>query len=271
MSDIYKECGKADEAINRLIRITEILRRECPWDNSQTHESLRAGMIEEAYEVCDAIDRGNAENLEEELGDVLLQVVFHSILAEESSRFDFVSVINKECEKLIRRHPHVFLKENVKSIDKAMEKWENVKRKEQDGTLHSQRLKAIPQALPALIRSYKIQAKAAEAGFDWDDASGAFMKIEEETEELKQAYENGYSSGLFEEMGDLLFSVVNVARFLKVNPEQALNATSAKFIKRFTCIEEMVYEQGDGLEGKTLEEMDALWEEVKRREKQDSV
>jgi tetrapyrrole methylase family protein/MazG family protein len=264
---IESEGSTIEEALNRLIHILAVLRKECPWDQAQTHESLRICMLEEAYEACGAIDNKNMDNLEEELGDVLLQVLFHSALAEESSNFNLISVINRECEKMIRRHPHVFLKENAKSIDKAIEKWENVKWKEQGDPSYRQRLESIPKALPALIRSYKIQAKAAEAGFDWENVTGAFQKIKEETEELALVCGSDDDEKRFEELGDLLFSVVNVSRFLKVNPEQALNATSEKFIKRFAYIEDEVKSRGDKLEHMTLEEMDKLWEMAKQKEK----
>ncbi|MCL1982564.1 MAG: nucleoside triphosphate pyrophosphohydrolase [Clostridiales bacterium] len=271
MSEEYaavRVCGATmGEAVKRLSAILAILRRECPWDRAQTHESLRICMLEEAYEACDAIDTGNFDNLEEELGDVLLQVLFHSALAEEESRFNLVSVINRECEKLIRRHPHVFLKENVKSIDKAVEKWENVKWKEKEGASYSERLASIPRAFPALIRSYKVQAKAAEAGFDWEDVSGAFEKINEETGELVAACGVGNGERIAEELGDLLFSVVNASRFLNVNPEQALNATSERFIRRFAHIESEAVAMGKKLENMTLKEMDDLWEKAKQNEK----
>ena len=254
------------EELNRLIEILSILRKECPWDRAQTHESLRICMIEEAYEVCDAIDNKNMDNLEEELGDVLLQVLFHSLLAEENSVFSLDTVINRECDKLIRRHPHVFSKESAKSIDKAVEKWENVKWKEKGNISYGERMSSIPKVLPALIRSYKVQAKAAEAGFDWDDVSGAFQKIQEETEELVGVCDSGGSGEIAEELGDLLFSIVNVSRFLNVNPEQALNAASEKFIKRFAFIEREAGAMGTELEDMTLKEMDALWEMAKLRE-----
>jgi tetrapyrrole methylase family protein/MazG family protein len=263
--DIYDVKNTVEEALNRLIYVLSLLRSECEWDRVQTHDSLKICMIEEAYEACDAIEKGDMKSLEEELGDVLLQVLFHSAIAEEASNFNLVSVINKECDKMIRRHPHVFSKESVKSIDKAVEKWENVKWKEQGDMSYGQRLESIPKAMPALIRSYKIQAKAAEAGFDWDDVSGAFQKIKEETEELAQVCICGDTEKIFEELGDLLFSVVNLSRFLKVNPEQALNGTSAKFIKRFIGMEAEASERGKALMDMTLEEMDEIWDIVKKR------
>jgi len=267
-SHLYDEGKTVEESLDRLIKILDVLRKECPWDREQTHKSLRICMLEEAYEACEAIDNGNMDNLEEELGDVLLQVLFHGALGEECSNFNIFSIINRSCEKMIRRHPHVFSKENVKSVDKAIEKWENVKWKEQEDVPYGKRLQAIPMALPALIRSYKLQKKAAEVGFDWDDASGAFQKIEEEFEELKGAYESGDPEMAFEELGDLLFSVVNLSRFLNVNPEQALNATSEKFIKRFSHMEREALACGYDLENMTLQEMDVLWDKAKKTEKQ---
>ena len=266
MMDITSAGNSHQDALDRLIRILTILRKKCPWDKAQTHESLRICMLEEAYEVCEAIDNANSDNLEEELGDVLLQVLFHSALAEETSNFNLVSVINRECDKLIKRHPHVFSKENAKSIDKAVEKWENVKWKEKGDISYSERLTSIPRALPALIRSYKVQSKAAEAGFDWDDVSGAFQKVKEEADELKTVCKNEDDMRISEELGDLLFSVVNVSRFLNVNPEQALNAASEKFIRRFAFMESEATAQGENLKDMTLKEMDVLWEKAKLKE-----
>ena len=266
-SDVSNGGCTMEEAMRRLVAILSILRKECPWDKAQTHESLRICMLEEAYEVCDAIDNGNIGNLEEELGDVLLQVLFHSALAEEAAAFSLVSVVNRECEKMIRRHPHVFSKENAKSIDNAVEKWENVKWKEKGVTSYREKLDSIPKALPALMRSYKVQAKAAEAGFDWDDISGAFQKIKEEADELAAVCDSNDNEKIIEELGDLLFSVVNVSRFLNINPEQALNATSEKFIKRFAFIEDEASRRGAQLERMALQEMDALWEMAKLEEK----
>jgi len=265
-SEFRKSATTNEEAIKRLVDIIELLRKECPWDKEQTHESLRNCMLEEAYEAADAIDRADKANLREELGDVLLQVIFHASLASENNDFALVDVINEECEKMIRRHPHIFLEENIKSVDKVLEKWENIKSKEQGKVSQSQRLLSIPRALPALTRSYKVQKKAADVGFDWDDVSCAFSKIQEETEELKKANKEGDMIGVTEELGDLLFSVVNVARFLKVDPEYALTLTSDKFIRRFAHIEASAEAKGIKLEDMSLDEMDRLWEEAKSKE-----
>ena len=265
--EIGAEGKTQEEALARFSRILTALRRDCPWDRAQTHESLRICMLEEAYEVCEAIDRQDESNLREELGDVLLQVLFHSQLAMEKGLFDLREVINGACEKLIRRHPHVFSKESAESVDKALERWENVKRAENGERSYADRLRSVPSALPSLMRSYKIQAKAAEVGFDWDDVSGPFRKMEEEMAELLDAFRKNDEEGIEAEIGDLLFSVVNAARFLRVNPEQALNATSDRFVKRFALMEEEASAQGQTLKEMTLCEMDALWEEAKRRMK----
>ena len=269
---LIETASNSEEAITRLKEIIAILRVECPWDKKQTHETLRACMIEEAYEVVEAININNDENLEEELGDVILQVVFHSNLAEESGKFNLTDVINKECEKMIRRHPHVFLDKNanngVNSIDKVLEKWENIKAAEKAETSATSRMDSVPKALPALTRATKIQKRAAEVGFDWDDISGALSKIKEETDEVIEASkENQDADHVAEELGDLLFSVVNAARFLKVDPEEALNSATRKFIRRFSYVEQQSLACGKQLEDMSLKEMDELWDEAKRLEK----
>ncbi|MBE6031642.1 MAG: nucleoside triphosphate pyrophosphohydrolase [Clostridiales bacterium] len=273
-AELYESAKTPGEALDRLDKILVVLRGEdgCPWDREQTHESIRGCMLEEAYEVVDAIQEKNWDNLEEELGDVALQVVFHSGLASESGKFDLTSVINRECEKMISRHPHVFNENqaffennSLETVDKVLEKWENIKRKEKSGTQTDSMLQ-IPKALPALLRSYKVQKKAAQVGFDWDDVSGAFDKIKEETGELLESYRTGTQDDIKEELGDLLFAVVNVARFLHVDPEEALNFTSEKFIRRFHYIEETSAQQGRRLEEMSLEEMDKLWDAAKSKE-----
>ncbi|MDX9888972.1 MAG: nucleoside triphosphate pyrophosphohydrolase [Anaerovoracaceae bacterium] len=260
---LSKESITEEEAFSRLRDIVRVLRKECPWDKAQTHQSLKSCLLEEAYEVVDAINNNDDENLEEELGDLLLQVIFHGVLAEEANSFDLLGVINRECEKMIRRHPHVFFKEKIDTIDKVLDKWENVKRKERGNSSHTERLMEVPKALPALLRSYKLQAKAAQAGFDWEEVAAAFLKLEEELLELKVAMSQDDQDAMTEELGDLLFSVVNVARFLKVNPEEALNSTSVKFIRRFSEIERKAEASGKYLEEMSLEEMDKLWEGAK--------
>ena len=251
------------EAFARLYEIVKVLRVKCPWDSVQTHDSLRTCMIEEAYEAVDAIQREDTDNLREELGDVLLQVIFHGILAEEEESFTLTDVINEECEKMLRRHPHIFSGEEVKSIDKALERWENMKSKEHNEKSYTERLQKVPKALPALLRSSKVQSKASKIGFDWEDAKGAFGKVEEELSEFKDACEAGGREDMTEELGDLLFSIVNVSRFLDIDPEEALNGATKKFIARFQYMENASAERGLDLERMSLEEMDKLWMEAK--------
>ena len=262
---LMAEAATAEEAIARLDEILKILRVECPWDREQTHESIRVCLLEEAYEVVDAINRKDDANLREELGDVLLQVLFHSSMAREEGRFDLKDVINEECEKMIRRHPHVFLEENLKTIDKVLEKWENIKVKESGQTDQTSRLEKVPRALPALTRAKKVQKKAADVGFDWDDVAPALDKVNEETCELREAWMMGDRDAMKEELGDLLFSVVNVARFLEVDPEEALTFTTEKFIRRFAHIEKAAMACGRQMEDMSLEEMDQLWEQAKQK------
>lgn len=276
MKEAYRHLTAAAEAketaIGRLAEIIAILRVECPWDRVQTHESLRAGMLEEAYEVVEAIDNKDLANLREELGDVLLQVVFHAHIEEERGGFDLADVINEECEKMIRRHPHVFLEESennhAKSIDKVLEKWENIKVQERGDKRVTSRMEKVPKALPALTRANKIQKRAAESGFDWDDISGAFDKVKEEYREVISCCqdENKGAARLKEEVGDLLFSVVNISRFLGIDPEDALNYTNNKFIRRFSHIEKTALACGRELEEMSLSEMDELWNEAKKLE-----
>lgn len=263
--ELYLAKDNEGDALKRLAQIIRILRKECPWDREQTHQSLTKCMLEEAYEAVDAIQREDTENLREELGDVLLQVVFHSNLSEDEGNFNLTDVINEECEKMIRRHPHIFLEENAKTIDKALERWENMKSMEHRELRYTDGLKKVPAALPALIRSSKVQKKAARIGFDWVDISGAFDKLREEFLELMQAYGEGDATHISEEFGDLLFSMVNVSRFLNIDSEEALNQATNKFIQRFDCMEQIALQKGQDLENMTLEEMDNLWLQAKKQ------
>ena len=274
--ELYRKGETTGEAAERLRELIRVLRSEngCPWDREQTYESLRRDMIEEAYEAVDAIDRQNLDNLEEELGDVVLQVAMHSAIGEERGDFDFASVMNRVTDKMIYRHPHVFKAEDVKksentvfTVDNVLEKWENTKRKEHGENTTTQSMRKIPKNFPALIRAEKVQKKAAKVGFDWDDVEGAFQKIGEEAGELLEAYRNGDQVNMQEEIGDLLFAVVNAARFLKVDPEEALNHTSDKFIRRFGYVEDQAIKAGTRPEEMTLEAMDKLWDEAKKLEK----
>lgn len=271
-SQFFEKAENDMEAIRRLSGIVEILRVECPWDKVQTHRSLRTGMIEEAYEVIDAIEAEDYENLKEELGDVLLQVVFHSQLADEEEKFQLTDVINDECDKMIRRHPHVFLEnereKDKNTIDKVLERWENIKAMEKDKESRHSIMEGIPKSFPALTRAYKIQKKAADVGFDWDDVSSAFEKIGEEVEELREQLRDNPQDAdhIAEEMGDVLFSCVNVARLLGIDAELSLNYTNDKFIRRFSHIEECASDRGILIGEMGLSEMDRLWNEAKELE-----
>lgn len=259
--------GATDEdALRRLIRIIEVLRAPggCPWDIEQTHDSLIRPMIEEAYEVVEAIEKDDMVNLREELGDVLLQVVFHSDIEREKGSFTIKDVANEECNKMINRHPHVF-KEKIDGLtaEGVLANWEVIKSEEKKDKSQTASMKKIPRGLPALLRADKVQAKAAKVGFDWPDVSGAFEKVAEETLEIKEAMKEKDQKHIFEEVGDLLFAAVNVARFLDVDPEKALNHTTEKFMKRFSYVEETAQAEGKNLSDMTLKEMDELWEKAK--------
>lgn len=240
----------------------------CPWDREQTHESLKPYLIEEAYEVLDAIDSGSDAHLAEELGDVLLQVVFHAEIAGRDDRFTIDDVVRGISEKLRRRHPHVFGDTTVTGSGEVLRNWEEIKRREKrekpgGGSV----LDGLPRSLPALIRARRIQEKVSRVGFDWARTEEVLMKIEEELGELKAASRENDRAAVEEELGDLLFSVANLARFVSVCPEDALRKTIDKFQRRFQYIERELPKRGKKLGEASLEEMDALWEEVKREEK----
>ena len=262
-SYLYDDASNEEEAFRRIVELVRVLRKNCPWDMEQTHKSLRRGLIEESFEVVEAINNENDDNLKEELGDVLLQIVFHADISRDENRFDIIDVVNGLCEKMIRRHPHVFSEFEAKTVDKVLEKWENVKSKEHGNITHTERLRDVPKSLPALIRGEKVQKRAADVGFDWDNIEPAIEKVREELEEFCSAKAEANYTGMQEELGDLLFSVINVSRFAKIDPEEALNLSTEKFIQRFGMIEEVATASGRQLENMTLEEMDAIWDEIK--------
>ena len=250
--------------VTNLLRIVKLLRGPdgCPWDKKQTHDSIRQHVIEEAYEVVDAIDNDDLDNLVEELGDLLFQIVFHAELASEEGYFNFSDVVTNVCKKMYFRHPHVFGDVKADNVEEALISWENSKLKEKNLTTYTDNLKNVPKALSTLSRSYKIQNRAAEVGFDWSDAQGAVLKIKEELLEFIEEYNNHNIENMEEEFGDLLFALVNFARFEKINPDIALNKTINKFIDRFEYIEK---NSTKDLKQMTLKEMDELWEKSKFR------
>lgn len=259
---------KKKYTLDDLVQVIRILRGEngCPWDRVQTHETIRQDMLEEAYEAADAIDKGNMENLCEELGDVLMQVVFHAEIEAEKGGFTIEDVIRGICEKMVYRHPHVFGNGEVQAdtAEQVLVNWEELKKKEKHTETQTEVMKNVPDALPALIRARKVQKKAADVGFDFPDALGAIQKVYEEIQELEESVklENGTEE---EEFGDILFALVNISRFLKINPEFALTKAIKKFINRFEYIEKSALLQGKDLSSMTLEEMDLLWDEAKTK------
>jgi len=257
--------GARFKTMNELVDLMVRLRGEggCPWDREQTRESLKTYLLEETYEVLDAIEKDDIDLLMEELGDLLLQVVFHAQIANEAGEFDIHDVITGIVKKLVERHPHVFGDVIATTESGALKSWEASKRKLKGITTYTQTLTDIPETLPNLMRSYKIQEKAALVGFDWDDVKDAIAKIDEELQEVKEVYNTGNKSIIEEEIGDLLFSVVNVARFLKIQPELALKTTIEKFINRFRYIEETALQNGNRIDKMTLQEMDKLWNQAK--------
>lgn len=250
--------------VEDLKQIIHLLRSEqgCPWDQEQTHQSIRRNFLEEAYEAVEAIDENDSDHLKEELGDVLTQVIFHAAIEEEASRFHLDDVADGTCRKLIGRHPHVFGDIQVSGSGDVMRNWDDIKRQEKGQSTHASAMDSVARSLPALWRAEKIQNKAKKVGFDWPDISGAMDKLKEETMELQQAMsQNG---NIEEELGDLLFSVVNVARFLEIDPEKALGQACDKFISRFQNVEEAAHASGMTLEEMSLSEMDVLWERAKK-------
>ena len=252
-----------------LIEIMKYLRSEkgCSWDRKQTHESLRGTVLEESYEVIEAINNKDIDNLKEELGDLLLQVVFHSEIAEEEHNFSINNVISSLCTKLIRRHPHIFAEIELIQSEQVQEQWDLIKKKEHNYSTISEEMKAIPKALPALVRASKVQKKAAKIGFDFENITDVFDKVYEELDELKEAYINGNQNDINEEIGDVMFSIVNLSRFFDINVEFSLTNAIEKFINRFEGIELLAEKEKLNLNEMSILEMDELWGRIKQSSK----
>ncbi len=253
------------KAFQRLLDVMDELRLKCPWDKKQTFESLRANTIEETYELCDAIMKKDMKEIRKELGDVLLHIVFYSKIASETNDFDIADVCNSLCDKLIFRHPHVFGEGAAKTAGEVEQTWEQIKRKEKDG--NKSVLSGVPDALPALIKSYRIQDKARNVGFDWEEKEQVWDKVKEEFDELMTEVKNLDAEKMEEEFGDLMFSMVNAARLYKINPENALEKCNQKFIRRFNYVESQTLAKGKDLKEMPLEEMDRYWNEAKKLER----
>ncbi|GKX68727.1 nucleoside triphosphate pyrophosphohydrolase [Inconstantimicrobium mannanitabidum] len=252
-----------------LVNLVEVLRGEngCPWDREQTHESVKNALLEESYEVVDAIEKEDYDGIIEELGDVLFQVVFHSVIGKEEAYFDLNDIVEVVHNKMVSRHPHVFGEANVKDTEGVLKAWDELKKKEKSLNTVTDELNAVAKALPGLLRAQKIQKKASKVGFDWDKVEDVILKIEEELKEVKQVYNGQNEARIKDEMGDLIFACVNLARFLGVDSEDAVKGTCKKFIKRFSFIEEEAMKKGNNIEQMTLQEMDKLWEIAKKQEK----
>ena len=257
--------NKVRYSVYDLEKIVELLRGPggCPWDAEQTHESISRNFVEEVYEVVEAIDEKNPEHLCEELGDVLTQVVFHAGIEKDCGRFSLDDVADMVCKKLIFRHPHVFGDVRAETSQEVLTNWEELKRVEKKQDTFTASLEAVAKSLPALWRAEKVQKKAAKARFDWPNHKGAVAALREELAELEEAIENG--SNVEEELGDILFAAVNVARFFEIDPEAALNKSSDKFISRFSYLEETALKRGLILENMALEDMDKLYNEAKKQ------
>ena len=257
-------------ALERLRGIVKRLRAPdgCPWDRVQTLHTLKSCLLEECYELLQAMDSEDLADHREELGDVLLQVVFQCDIRESQGKFTFDDVANAVCDKLVRRHPHVFGDVKTDDVSQVLTNWENIKKGEKHGEAARSALDGVPPALPALLKAQRTQAKAARVGFDWRDSSGAFAKVEEEFAELKEAVATGDRAAIEDEMGDVFFSLVNTCRFLKVDAEDAVSAATAKFAKRFRAVEKEAAARGLDMKSCTIEELDALWDEVKRRQRE---
>jgi tetrapyrrole methylase family protein/MazG family protein len=257
-----------EKLFKELVDIIAKLRSEdgCPWDREQTHETLKTGIIEEAYEVVETIDEKDDEKLEEELGDLLMQVVLNAQIAKDEGKFDIIGVIQKINEKLIRRHPHVFGDLDVKDSEEIMKNWDRIKSEERTSKDQNSFLDGIPINLPALIQARKVQSRASRVGFDWYKAEDVLKKVEEEVGELKEGINNSDQESIKEEIGDILFSIVNLSRFLNVEPEDALRKTTAKFIRRFKQMESQIASNGKKLTDYDLAGLDQIWDSIKEDE-----
>ncbi|MFI5341556.1 MAG: nucleoside triphosphate pyrophosphohydrolase [Candidatus Methylomirabilales bacterium] len=257
-----------DTLFVELVEIMARLRGEngCPWDREQTSESIKPYLVEETYEVLEAIDEQDPATLKEELGDLMLQIVFHARMAEEAGAFSISDVLASINDKLVRRHPHVFGDVKAETAQEVRFNWDQIKQTERrQATGHASLLDGVPRELPALLRAHRLQEKASRVGFDWKEAQEVFRKVEEELGELRAAMQGQAADRVEAELGDLLFALVNLSRFLAVNPEEALRKTIARFIARFRYIEEELARRGRSLRQASLEEMDALWAEAKAR------
>lgn len=252
--------------IDDLVAIIKVLRAPggCPWDREQTHESIKKNFIEETYEVVEAINKQSTDMLREELGDVLLQIVLHSEMESENGNFSFDDVVNDIVQKLVVRHPHVFGEVVANNTAEALNSWDAVKLKTKGQKNQTESMFSVPRELPALMRAQKIQHKAAKIGFDWDNVGGAVDKLYEEIDELKTAMEQGKRFDIEDEFGDVLFSCVNIARFIDVDSEEALTASTDKFMSRFSLVEQMASEQGIDMKSSSIEELDRLWDKAKK-------
>ena len=252
------------EAFGRLLDVLDRLRKECPWDRKQTNESLRPNTVEETFELCDALMRNDEKNICKELGDVLMHVCFYALIGQEKQQFDVSDVCNMQADKLIFRHPHIYGDVKADTAEQVLQNWEQIKLREKDG--NKTVLSGVPQALPSLIKAYRIQDKARNVGFDWEDRGDVWAKVREELAELEAELRKEDKQKSTEELGDFLFSVINAARLYHLNPDNALEHTNQKFIRRFNYIEEHSIKQGKPLTEMTLQEMDQLWNEAKALE-----
>lgn len=252
------------EAFGRLLDVLDDLREKCPWDKKQTFESLRPNTIEETYELCDALAKNDMKNVCKELGDVLMHMVFYAKMGSEQGEFDIADVCNKEADKLIFRHPHIYGDVQADNVDQVLKNWEQIKLQEKDG--NKTVLSGVPDALPSMIKAYRIQDKARNVGFDWKEKNDVWAKVREELDELETELKREDKERSTQELGDFLFSVINAARLYHLNPDNALEKTNQKFIRRFNYVEQHSIKVGKPLTEMSLEEMDKLWNEAKQEE-----